>query len=66
MQEIKFFCRKCKCSMHMSMYATGKSDAIVMNGMVLKCHRCKKASVMKNFTEGMVIAHADNNNRFYL
>ena len=52
--------------MHMSMYATGKSDAIVMNGMVLKCHRCKKASVMKNFTEGMVIAHADNNNRFYL
>ena len=41
-------------------------DAIVMNGMVLKCHRCKKASVMKNFTEGMVVAHADNNNRFYL
>ena len=66
MQEINFYCKKCKCSMHMSYIPVGKPETPVMNGIVMKCTRCKKASTFKNFKEGRITASVDKDNKFYL
>jgi len=50
----------------MSMIPTGDSEAIVMNGVVLKCKRCKKASVLKNYTEGKILARTDKEHKCYI
>lgn len=66
MQEIDFYCKKCRCSMHMSYIPIGEPTVSVMNGIALKCTRCKKASILKKFTEGRITAGADKDNKFYL
>lgn len=38
MQQIDFYCKKCKKSMKMSYIPTGNIDAPVLSGMILKCH----------------------------
>ena len=52
--------------MHMSYIPIGEPTVSVMNGIVLKCTRCKKASILKKFTEGRITAGADKDNKFYL
>ena len=66
MEEIEFYCKKCKCSMHMSYTTCGNNDTPVLTGIRMKCHRCKKVSVLKNFTEGRIIAEADSKEKFYI
>lgn len=66
MQEIEFYCKKCKKSMKMSYMTTGNHEVPIMVGMTFKCHTCKKVSVMKNYTEGNVVSKVDKDNRFYL
>ena len=66
MSQIDFYCKKCKCSMKISYEPTGKPDTPVLNGIIMKCHTCKKVVTMKNVTEGMVIARADRQGRVYL
>lgn len=66
MQEIEFYCKKCRCSMHMSYIVTGNKEKQVMDGIVLKCRTCKKVSVMKKYTEGLFVAGADKLGKYYL
>ena len=65
MQQIDFYCMKCKCSMKISYMPTGKPDTPVLNGIFMKCHRCKKVMTLKNYTEGQVVAQADSKGRIY-
>jgi len=66
MRIIEFHCRKCKCSMHMSYGITGDENKNVMDGIILKCKKCKKVSMMKKYTEGKIAAGADKNDKYYL
>ena len=66
MQEIKFYCRKCKGSMRATYNVTGDKDTPVLNNIVLSCPRCRKASVAKKYTEGMIVAGADKEGKYYL
>lgn len=66
MQEIKFYCRKCRKFMGMTYSVSGDADSPVLQNIMMKCHVCKKVSVLKNYTEGMVVARVDNEFKFYL
>lgn len=65
-EEIKFHCRKCRKSMGMTYLVTGDADSPVLPNVMMKCHTCKKVSTLKKFTEGMVVAKADKESKFYL
>ena len=68
MQEIEFYCSKCKKSMKMSYRMCGDDNAPVMNGMVLRCHtnKCTRAVILKSFTEGRLKKLADALGRWYM
>jgi len=66
MQEISFYCRKCKCSLHMSMAPAGKPDRIVMDGVFMKCKRDKRVITLKKVTEGDIVSKADKEHKFYI
>ena len=66
MQEISFYCRKCKCSLHMSMVPSGKPDKIVMDGVFMKCKRDKRVITLKKVREGDIISKADKEHKFYI
>ena len=68
MQEIEFYCKKCKKSMKMSYALIGNDSALVMNGIFLRCHtnKCCRSLTLKNFTEEKVKAGADAHGKYYL
>lgn len=66
MQEIRIHCRKCRKSMGMIYPLTGDPASMVLPNIILKCHTCKKVSVLKKCSEGMIVAHTDNEGRFFI
>lgn len=50
----------------MTYKVSGEEDQPVLNGIILSCPRCKKASVAKKYTEGMIVAGADKEGKYYL
>ena len=65
MKQVDFYCNRCKCSMKVSYTLSGDPDALVLKGIMMKCHRCRKVVTLMNFTEGQVVAHADSHGRLY-
>lgn len=45
MQQIDFHCKKCKKYLGMSYFPSGDPDAVVLNGIIMKCHTNKCISV---------------------
>lgn len=68
MQQIDFYCKKCKKSMKMSYMVSGDKDAPVLKGMTIRRHtnKCTRVLMLKNFTEGRLIENADANGKCYL
>lgn len=68
MQEIEFYCKKCKKSMHMTYTLSGDDNAPVLNRMTLKCctRKCIRVTTLMNFKEGDLRKKVDRNGRFYL
>ena len=68
MQEIILYCRKCRKSMRIGYAPCGNDDAPAMNGIVIRCNtrKCKRAVILKNYTEGRIKAGADSMGRCYL
>ena len=68
MQQIDFYCKKCKKSMKMSYMVSGDKDALVLRGMTIRGHtnKCTRVLMLKNFTEGRLIENADANGKCYL
>ncbi len=67
-KQIDFFCKKCHKSMKMSYAVTGNTDDIVLNGMMMRCHtnKCTRVVTFKKYTEGMIVANADKDGKFYV
>ncbi|SFK53054.1 hypothetical protein SAMN05216390_101481 [Lachnospiraceae bacterium KH1T2] len=68
MQEIEFYCKKCKKSMKMAYALTGDMDTPAMNGIIIRCHthKCTRAVTLKNFTERDILKRADLHGKCYL
>ena len=68
MQEVEFYCRKCKKSMKMSYRLSGDDNAPVMNGIMIRCHtnKCTRVVTLRNFTEGHVRNMVDTRGKVYL
>ena len=68
MQEINFYCKKCRKSMKMSYTLTGDETTPVLTGITIRCHtnKCTRVVTLKNYTEGQIIAQADALGRVYL
>lgn len=68
MQQIDFYCRKCKKSMKMAYVLTGNASAPVMPGMIIRCHthKCTRVASLRNYTEGKVITQIDAFGKFYI
>ena len=41
MQQIDFYCKKCKKSMKMSYMVSGDKDAPILTGITIRCHTNK-------------------------
>ena len=68
MQEIEFYCKKCRKTMKMSYALTGDKDAPAMNEIIIRCHtrKCTRVVTLKNFTEGKIVQRANASGRCYL
>lgn len=68
MQEIEFYCRKCRKTMKMSYALTGDKTTPVLAGITIRCHtnKCTRVVMLKKYTEGQIIAQADAQGRCYL
>lgn len=68
MQQIDFHCKLCKKSLGISYYPTGNPDAVVLNGIIMKCHtkKCVRTLTLKNMTESYIVAHVDKNGKIFI
>lgn len=68
MQEIEFYCKKCKKSMRVFYSVSGNKEAPVMKNITMKCHtnRCYRVITLKNYTEGLLLENADAQGRVFL
>ena len=68
MQEIEFYCGKCKKSMKMAYILRGDDIAPAMCGIVIRCHtrKCARVVTLQSFTEGQIKKRADALGRWYL
>ena len=68
LKQIKYYCKKCRKSMKMAYLLTGNDDEPALTGMIIRCHtnRCTRVMVLKKYTEGMLIARADNEGKVYI
>ena len=68
MQEIEFFCRKCKKSMRMTYSLCGDDSAPAMRGIMIRCHtrKCTRVVTLRNFTEGQIKTRTDALGKCYL
>ena len=65
---IEFYCKKCGKSLKMAYSVSGDDNAPVLRGITMRCHthKCTRVMIMKNFTEGELIAQADKQGRVYI
>lgn len=49
---IELRCKQCKQRL-MDYMVTGNDEAVVLQNITLKCWRCKRALMLKKYTEGM-------------
>ena len=68
MQEINFFCRKCRKTLKMKYRLCGDDKAQVMSGIMIGCHtrKCIRVVTLNNFTEGQIKERTDSCGRCYL
>lgn len=68
MQQIDFYCKSCKKTMKMSYGLTGDSNAPVLPGMIIRCHtnKCTRITILKKYTEGMIIAYSTKEGKFFI
>lgn len=65
MQEIVFFCKRCKKSLHISYQLTGDDDALVLPNVIIKCTHCKRVLFLKKYTEKKLL-EGTVDGRFYI
>ena len=68
MQEIDFYCRKCRKSLKMTYCLCGDDNAPAMRGIMIRCHtrKCTRVVTLKNFTEGQIKERTDSLGKCYL
>ncbi len=68
MEDIDFYCKKCRKSMKISYTVMGNNDISVMKGIIIRCHthKCTRVMTLKNYTEGELIKRTDSRGRCYL
>ena len=66
MQIVDLYCKKCKCSTKVSYALSGDARTPVLTGVIIKCHTCKRVMVLKNFTEGEVVARTTKVGKLFI
>lgn len=68
MQQIDFYCKKCKKYLGISYSPSGDPNAVVLNGIIMKCHtnKCIRTMTLKNVTESYLLAHVDKNGKVFI
>ena len=68
MKKIDFYCKKCKKRLKVSYGLTGNDDSPVMPNIVMNCHthKCVRVMTFKYFTEGMIIAGANKEGKYFV
>lgn len=59
MQQIELHCKECN-QRFFDYMVTGNNETIVLQGISLKCARCKRVLVLKKYTEGILMKHSKN------
>lgn len=52
---IEIRCRQCK-KLMMNYHMCGDDSAVALQGIGVKCDRCKRVMILKKYTEGMLIS----------
>ncbi len=54
--------------MKMSYLISGNADAIVLPGMIIRCHtnKCTRVMILKKYTEGMLILRANKEGKVFI
>ena len=55
---VQLHCRECNARM-MDNTLCQDDDRIVLQGITIKCNRCKRVMMLKKYTEGMIRKRAD-------
>ena len=57
--NIRLHCKEC--NVRLMDYALSQNDEMIaLQGITIKCHRCKRVLVLKKYTEGTIKKHAVN------
>jgi uncharacterized CHY-type Zn-finger protein len=59
MEVVQLHCKQCNQRL-MDYMVAGDKNTVVMQGIVIKCVRCKRVLIMKKYTEGMLLQYAQN------
>ena len=59
MQQIEVQWKECN-QRFFDYMVTGNNETIVLQGISLKCARCKRVLVLKKYTEGILLKHSKN------
>lgn len=65
MQEITFYCKKCRKSLRITYRLTGNGDAPVLPNVDIACHHCKRVMYLKKYTEKQLVENSVGG-RFYI
>jgi hypothetical protein len=67
MQEIQFYCRRCKKSLRISYFLTGDDNAPVLPSVQIICNQktCRRVMYLKNYTEKMLVENSVDG-KFYI
>lgn len=58
MQEITFYCKKCRKSTGVTYRLTGNDNAPVLLNIDIKCHHCRRVMYLKKYTEKLLVANS--------
>lgn len=59
-RTIEIRCKKCK-KHFMNYEPHGRDEDIVLQGICIKCDRCKRIMALQKYTEGFLISHSKKN-----
>lgn len=65
MQDVTFYCKRCKKSLRMKYKPTGNDEAPVLINIEIACHHCKRVLHLKKYTEKMLIENSVGG-KFYM
>lgn len=67
-RKIDFYCKNCKKSLKMTYELSGNPDALVMQGMTIRCHthKCIRVLVLKKCTEGQLVKRITMDGTVYI